>query len=97
MGGRGIYMQRPPQGPSKMCIFYPKNIQKSQISLVVGSRHTSDDSPTVTQTSLYDYLFLLFDLGSNRKEISNRGGWWRFSATPATRTLKISVFYPKNH
>ena len=25
----------------------------------------------------------------------NDGGWWRFSATPATRTLKISAFYPK--
>ena len=36
----------------KISVFYPKNSQKSQILLLVGSRHTSDDSPTVTQTSL---------------------------------------------
>ena len=39
----------------KISVFYPKNSQKSQIILLVGSRHTSDDSPTVTQI----YLFLL--------------------------------------
>ena len=40
----------------KISVFYPKNSQKSQTLLLVGSRYTSDDSPTVTQTSL-SYLF----------------------------------------
>ena len=37
----------------KISVFYPKNSQKLQTLLLVGSRHTSDDSPTVTQIYLY--------------------------------------------
>ena len=47
----------------KISVFYPKNNQKSQILLRLGSRHTSDDSPTVTQTSqlVVNFLVYFFD------------------------------------
>ena len=82
----------------KISAFYPKNSQKSQILLLVGSRHTSDDSPTVTQIyQLNLFRRRLFSVyNTNKKDDETNGGWWRFSATPAIRTLKISVFYPKN-
>ena len=52
----------------KISVFYPKNNQKSQISLVVGSRHTSDDSPTVTQIyHMYSYFFLVYCGGYNKR------------------------------
>ena len=56
-GGWWRFSATPATRTLKISIFYPENRWKSQILLLVGSRHTSDDSPTVTQTSL-SYLSL---------------------------------------
>ena len=81
----------------KISVFYPKNNQKSQILLALGSSYTSDDSPTVTQIYLAVIKLLSCYCGghNNERQKFNRG-WGRFSATPVIRTLKINIFYPKN-
>ena len=53
----------------KISVFYPKNNQKSQILLVLGSRYTSDDSPTITQIYQQSLAFFcLFYVFLNRKQ-----------------------------
>ena len=66
--------------------------------LVVGSRYTSDDSPTVTQTSLSYFLVLIvFLFDKTKRQTIQENQSQRLIATPAIRTLKIRVFYPKNN
>ena len=80
----------------KISVFYPKNSQKSQTLLRLGSRYTSDDSPTVTQIYLQcTILLFLFCVKHKIETREQYGGWWRFSATPATRTFKNMRFYLK--
>ena len=53
--------------------------------------------PTVTQAYHIFFVVVFCDslITKNKRRQKKSGGWWRFSATPATRTLKISAFYTK--
>ena len=97
-GGGWRFSATPATRTLKISAFYPKNRQKSQTLLRLGSRYTSDDSPTVTQIYL-SYLVSRFRFCLSKTKAKmlrlNPRESSRF-ATPAIRTLKISVFYPKN-
>ena len=43
------------------------------LKFVVGSRHTSDDSPTVTQTYLYKFTFIVCVGRGNATNTNNEG------------------------
>ena len=66
------------------------------MSLVVGSRYTSDDSPTVTQTYLFSVILSLClvyqtDKTNTMEELPGQ----RLIATPAIRTFKNMYFHHK--
>ena len=81
----------------KINVFYPKNSQKSHISVVVGSRYTSDDSPTVTQTyRIFTCIIAKCRLQLHVKAIMHVPEGVKLGATPAIRTFESKRVLPKN-
>ena len=92
------WVQRPPQGPLKISVFYPKFSKNHKIfsSLLL----VADILQTTVQPS-HKPLYLLCSasfcccLKNNKKRGLNTTGGAGLSATPATRTFKNMSFYSK--
>ena len=88
-------MQRPPQGPSKISVFYPKFSKNHKIG--VSLLLVADILQTTVQPS-HKPLYLLCSasfcccLKNNKKRGLNTTGGAGLSATPATRTFKNMRF-----